>query len=155
MKIFILLSIILTNKADDCCDGQISSILLRRHAASCLYLHCDVLIGRDTVGLSQLQHCGYSWIVSAHTHHPTTIIEGLKAAGGGGMSLLTSLIMIIFSFKQLRKDHLGDWTLVHLLAGLVVSNAVPTCLGFFMEQMTCTLSGCCMKVDRKAASSSS
>lgn len=72
----------LTNKTDDRSDGQISSVELRCHAVSRLYLHCNVLIGRDAVGFSQLQHRGYSRIISTHTHHPAAIIKGLRVAGG-------------------------------------------------------------------------
>lgn len=61
-----MLCIILTNKADDCSDGHISNIQLRSHAASRLCLHCDVLIGRDTVD----------------THHPMAIIESLRRKWG-------------------------------------------------------------------------
>lgn len=103
--IFTLSFIVLTSKAADCGDGKIPRIQLRRHTASCLYLHCDVLIGRDTVGLSQLQHRGYSWVVSAHTHHPTAVIEGLKAAGGSVKS--TGLKKVIVTLKHQRRDHSG------------------------------------------------
>lgn len=73
-----MLCFILTNKADDCCDGQISSIYTWGHTSHGLDPHCDVLVGWDTVGLSQLQHRGYSRVVCAHTHHPTTVIKGLR-----------------------------------------------------------------------------
>lgn len=76
-----MLCTILTNEADYCSDGQIASVQLRRHAAFRLDLQCDVLIGRDAVGLSQLQHRGYSWVVGAHTHHPAAVVQSLTAAG--------------------------------------------------------------------------
>lgn len=75
------LCVVLTDEADDSGDGQISSVQSRRHAAFCLDLQRDVLIGRDAVDLGQLQHRGYSRVVGAHTHHPTAIIQGLTAAG--------------------------------------------------------------------------
>ena len=75
-----MLFVSLTNKADNCSDGQISSIQLRCHTVPRLYLHCDVLVRWDTVGLCQLQHRGYRWVVSAHTHHLTAVVEGLRAA---------------------------------------------------------------------------
>lgn len=104
------------------------------HAAFCLYLHCDVLIGRDAVGLSQLQNCGYSWVVGTHAHHPTTIIEGLKAAGRED-GIIKYVGNGHFLFKTTKKRSiLVAWTLVHLLTGLVInlfSNAVLIHFGFF------------------------
>lgn len=82
-----VLCIIRTDEADDCSDGQILGVALRGHAALCVYPHCDVLIGRDTVGqlVGQLQHRGYRRVVGAHTHHPMAIIKGLSTAGSRGV----------------------------------------------------------------------
>lgn len=70
---------------------------MRRHAVPRLYLHRDVLIGRDAVGVSQLQHRGNSWVVGARTHHPAAVVEGLTAAGGNDVTFTSSSYGLIHS----------------------------------------------------------
>lgn len=109
---FIALCLTLTNKADDCCEDQISSVDQRGHAPRGLDLHRDVLVGWDAVGLAQLQHRAHSWVVGAHTHHPPTIVEGLRGRHGSAQGG-----KFVFGDHEIRLSLLAGLVLVDVMAG--------------------------------------